>query len=290
MNKFIPKFRKTKSNTMQPKLKGTQIPDRFLEVIGTQIDEYNGALNITSVSTIPDTRAIPIDDQHWIKIPDIVCVFVDMTNSTSLSATSHERSTARAYQLFTGTAVRLFDSFESPYIDVRGDGVFALFNQDQVYRALAAAVTFKTFIEKLFTPIIHARTGLNVGGHIGIDQKTVLVRKLGLRRFGQRTDRQNEVWAGKPVNMASKLASLAEAGELLVSDRYYDRITDEHARLSCGCPGGNKVPLWRPIDVSSNSMFDFDLAWQLSSKWCEKHGADFCEHILRIERAKANAA
>jgi class 3 adenylate cyclase len=288
MSKIIPKFRNTNAKTTRPKLKGTQVPDRFLEVIGVQIDEYNSGLNITEVGEIPDTKNIPIDDQHWIKIPDVACVFVDMTNSTSLSATTHERSTARAYQLFTGTAVRLLDAFEAPYIDVRGDGVFALFNQDQVYRALAAAVTFKTFVEKSFSPMIQSRTGLSVGGHIGIDQKTVLVRKLGLRRVGQRTDRQNEVWAGKPVNMSSKLASLAEAGELLVSDRYYDRITDEHARLSCGCPGGNKVPLWKPIDVSSNSIFD--LAWQLSSKWCETHGADFCEHILGIERAEANAA
>ena len=290
MSKVIPKFRNRNAKTTLPTLKETQIPDRFLEVIGLQIDEYNGGLNITDVGEIPDTKNIPIDDQHWIKIPDVACVFVDMTNSTSLSATTHERSTARAYQLFTGTAVRLFDAFEAPYIDVRGDGVFALFNHDQVYRALAAAVTFKTFAEKSFSPTIQARTGLNVGGHIGIDQKTVLVRKLGLRRFGKRTDRQNEVWAGKPVNMASKLASLAEAGELLVSDRYYDRITDDHARLSCGCPGGRNVPLWSPVDVSSNPMFDFDVAWRLTSRWCETHGSEFCERILGLERARAKAA
>lgn len=290
MTRVIPKFRKTNSGAKRPLLTSSQIPQRFLDVIDAQVDEYNGSLDISSVSEIPDTNDIPLDDQHWIKIPDVVCVFVDMKNSTGLSATSHERSTARAYQLFTGTAVRLFNSFETPYIDVRGDGVFGLFNQDQVYRALAAGVTFKTFVEKVFTPTIQARTGLEIGGHIGIDQKTVLVRRLGLRRVSQRTDRQNEVWAGKPVSMASKLSSIAGAGELLVSDRYYNRITDEHARLSCGCPGGTKVPLWHSVDVSLNSMFDFDLAWRLGSKWCESHGAGFCDHLLGIERAQVLAA
>ena len=58
--------------------------------------------------------------------------FVDMKGSTQLSATNHEKSTAGAYQLFTGTAVRLFDAFDAPYINVRGDGVFALFDQDRV--------------------------------------------------------------------------------------------------------------------------------------------------------------
>ena len=68
-----------------------------------------------------------------------------MLGSTQFSASTHENATAGAYQLFTGTAVAIFDSFEASYIDVKGDGVFALFNGDQPYRALAAAVTFKTF-------------------------------------------------------------------------------------------------------------------------------------------------
>jgi class 3 adenylate cyclase len=133
-----------------------------------------------------------------------------MMGSTKLSAEAHDNSTAGAYQLFTGTAVRLFSEFEAPYIDVRGDGVFALFNSDQPYRALAAAVTFKTFAREEFTPRIKEKTEQAVGSHLGIDQKTVLVRKLGLKRHAERTDRQNEVWAGKPVNMAAKLASISE--------------------------------------------------------------------------------
>jgi class 3 adenylate cyclase len=214
-----------------------------------------------------------------------------MKGSTQLSATLHARGTAGAYQLFTGTAVKLFHEFEAPYIDVRGDGVFALFNQDQVYRALAAAVTFKTFAEKTFLPTLKEKTDLELGAHIGIDQETVLVRRIGMKRHADRTDRQNEVWAGKPVNMSSKLAGKAQAGELLVSDRYYERIVDVHARKSCGCPGGEKVNLWEQVDVTDDEKFDFATAHCLKSRWCETHGEEYCDAILALDSsAKARAS
>jgi class 3 adenylate cyclase len=211
-----------------------------------------------------------------------------MVGSTQLSATAHEGSTAGAYQLFTGTAVALFDSFEASYIDIKGDGVFALFNGNQCYRALAAAVTFKTFSKEEFVPKIKDATGLLVGAHIGIDRKLVLVRKLGLKRYADRSDRQNEVWAGKPVNMAAKLAAKTVNGELLVSDRFYEKITHEYARYSCGCNNGqateSKSLLWKEVDLLGDAKFDFKTAYCLTSHWCPTHGKEYCEKLLTLDR------
>jgi len=175
-------------------------------------------------------------------------------------------------------------------IDVRGDGVFALFNQDQVYLAFAAAVTFKTFAEIVFVPELKEKTGIELGAHIGIDQNIVLVRRIGFKRHDDRTDRQNEVWAGKPVNMSSKLAGMAGAGELLVSDRYFKRITHERVRKSCGCPNNEKVDLWTSVDVKEDPKFDFETAYCLESCWCKTHGEEYCNAIMALEaRAEAGA-
>lgn len=241
---------------------------------------------------IPDTTDIPIENpRHWLKIPDVICVFVDMIGSTRLSADAHDNSTAGAYQLFTGTAVKLFSQFEAPYIDVRGDGVFALFDRDQPYRAFASAVTFKTFAHEEFVARIKDATDVEVGSHIGIDQKTVLVRKLGFKRYRGRSDRQNEVWAGKPVNMAAKLAALSKDNQLLVSDRYFENIQHELVLLSCGCTwdeDGNRVEgekreLWTEEDVSEDDRFDFGKIHSLYSNWCEIHGKEYCEEILELD-------
>ena len=263
-----------------------QLPKEYRDIIEEEIAIFKEGRVITVRNSIPDTKEIPIENKrHWLKIPDVICVFVDMKGSTKLSAQLYDRSTAGAYQLFTSTAVRLFNAFEAPYIDVKGDGVFALFNKEQPYRALAAAVTFKTFAREEFVPRIKKLTDVEVGCHIGIDQKTVLVRKIGLKRYQGRSDRQNEVWAGRPINMAAKLAALADADEMLVSDRYFSNLKDEHALKSCGCPRGEKVDLWKPVDLSEDDRFDFNVAYRLGSAWCSTHGREYCQIILELDNS-----
>jgi class 3 adenylate cyclase len=269
----------------------SQIPSRFQTIIDRQVDLYGQRRTIEIRNRIPPANTIPLNNRlHWFRIPDVISVFVDMKGSTQLSAQRHERGTAGAYQLFTGTAVDLFHDFGAPYIDVRGDGVFALFNQDQVYLAFAAAVTFKTFADDIFVPKLQQVTGMELGAHIGIDQRTVLVRRIGLRRQDDRTDRQNEVWAGKPVNMSSKLAAMAGAGELLVSDRYYNRINHERVRKSCGCPDNEKKELWTLVSVKDDLKFDFDTAYCLESRWCETHGEEYCHAIMALDASARSGA
>ncbi len=109
------------------------------------------------------------------------------------------------------------------------------------------------------------------------------MRKLGLKTHAERTDRQNEVWAGKPVNMASKLAAMGKAGDLLVSDRYYEKIDHRLVRKSCGCNGGPQ-DLWKEVDVAEDTKFDFDKAYRLdSSGWCAACGQAFYAAILKLD-------
>jgi class 3 adenylate cyclase len=243
-------------------------------------------VSVTDRKTIPPTSIIPIESHTaWIKVPDVIACFVDMEGSTKLSASSHGNTTAKAYRYFTNSAIRMFHEFGSPYIDVKGDGVFALFNPDQAHTALASVVSFKTFVADYFTPQIKKLTDLTIGGHFGIDQKTVLVRKLGLKFANNRTDRQNEVWAGKPINMAAKLASLSSANRLLVSDRYFSSLTGDRALKSCGCGGdGSSGPLWEEVDLSKDDRFDFRTGWVLKADWCVNHGAEYCRSILDYDK------
>lgn len=266
----------------------TQVNKEIIEIIEDELTNSRQSISITTRNVIPDTTIIPIEKPNtWFKIPDVICVFIDMIGSTKLSAENHDTTTAKSYRLFTSSLIRIFDYYESPYIDIKGDGVFALFNSNQAYRALVAAVTAKTMIENEICPRIKNLTDLDIGAHIGIDQKTVLVRKLGLKRYGNRTDRQNEVWAGKTVNMAAKLASKSIAGELIVSDRYFANIDNDLARKSCGCQNGNptaeKLDLWSVINTKDDPKFDFDEAYKLKSIWCEIHGLEYMSQLLDLD-------
>lgn len=264
-----------------------QLPNTILDIIKEESDLFDKGTEYTDINRIPDTKEIPIENPlHWLKIPNVICVYVDMKGSTQLSASGHPKDTAAAYRLFTGTAVSIFDDFESAYIDIKGDGVFALFNEDEPYRAVCAAVAFKSFANDTFVKKVKAKTGLDVGTHLGIDQKDVLVRKLGLKRHKDRTDRQNEVWAGKPVNMAAKLASLSDTNELLISERFYKNLKDKKIIESCGCPNGEVSNLWSEVDVSKNGIFDFKKAYKLRSNWCVKHGADYIKDLMKLDKQK----
>ncbi|RYZ57877.1 MAG: adenylate/guanylate cyclase domain-containing protein [Proteobacteria bacterium] len=265
-------------------ISATQLPSLFRSVIDSEISHFNKQPTVTVENKIPDTPRIPITNPiHWIKIPSVIAVVVDMRGSTKFSASANPRTTAKAYRLFSETAVRLFHEFDSKYIDVKGDGVFGLFDSAQPHIALASAVTFKTFCSEIFIPSIKSESGLDVGVRIGIDCKDVLVRKIGLKVHGDRSDRQNEVWAGKPINMAFKLASLANADDIVVSERYHKMLTNEKALKSCGCPSEALLELWEDVDVEQDDMFDFKLAKKLKSSWCKIHGAEYCSNLMATD-------
>ncbi len=262
----------------------SQISKNIRDIIEKELQQFQEGVSISERNLIPDSTQIPIQKPNeWFRIKDVTCVFVDMIGSTKLSATKRQNTMAKIYRLFTETIIRIFNEFEAPYIDVKGDGVFALFNYNQVYRALAAAVTIKTFVEEEFIPKIETITEddeKSIGAHIGIDRNTLLVRRFGLKRTENRTDRQNEVWAGKAVNMAAKLASLSTSGQLLVSDRFYNQITHKLVRKCCEC--SSETDLWKQRLIYDNK-FDFKTIYELDSKWCRIHGESYCRKILELD-------
>jgi len=120
-----------------------------------------------------------------------------------------------------------------------------------------------------------------------MDKKTVLVKRLGLRKVEGKTLKQNEVWAGKPVNMASKLASVGRENELIVSDRIFNKFLNDGSEFvlkSCGCPKGVKKNFWLRIDLT-DEKFDFNKAYKIdTSGWCKTHGINYCEEILKLDK------
>lgn len=260
--------------------------NKVQDIINEANDLYEKKRSIQERNHIPNTQEIPLENKlHWLRIPNVICVYVDMIGSTLLSVENESEMCAKIFHYFSDTIARLFHEFEAPYIDIQGDGVFALFNYDQPYRALASAVTVKSFIENYFN--VRVNTMEKYGAKMGIDQNTVLVRKIGLK-FHNRSDRQNELWAGKTVNMAAKLSSITNSGELLVSDRYFSNLKNDLVLKSCGCEngvsGGNKKNLWTEKDVSSYERFDFNKAYLLKSAWCPNHGQSYCKQILELDQ------
>lgn len=266
-----------------------QMPQGLIDIIDREVSSFKDPIVVVEdTNEIPHTSDIPgTETNKWLRINGPICVYADMANSTQMSATNHPTSTAKIYRFYTNTAVMLFNSLGASYIDIKGDGVFAMFDGTKPHMALVAAVSFKTFFADVFKVHVNefTKNKVNIGNHIGIDQRTILVKKLGLRKYGQRSDKQNEVWAGRTVNMAAKLGALYSDNRIVVSDRFFNNLSHPGAIYSCGCPDGDKDRLWRELDLSDDENFDFDEAYYLPDycNWCKEHGSQTLRDVMSAD-------
>ncbi len=132
---------------------------------------------------------------------EFVCLYIDLNGSSKKSFKSQVQTMAKIYDYFTQNLVDVFSKFNAEYIDIKGDGAFAIFEGEKAsYRAFYAAITFKELFDLHISQKFEDAEGNRLGCKIGIHKDKILVKKIGKR------NNYNEVWAGRVVNNAAKLA------------------------------------------------------------------------------------
>ena len=161
------------------------------------VEDWSGTLDVAS---------LPLTARRWIKVPDVVAVMADLKSSTQLGTGKWAASTASIYQAATGGVVKTFDAFGADFIQIQGDGAFAMFWGDLRYeRAICASITIRTssedFVEQLE---VKWPTIVQTGFKVGVASGRVLVKRIGTPR---NPAQQEPMWAGKPVNYAARRPS-----------------------------------------------------------------------------------
>ena len=248
------------------------------------------------------SESAPVYRGVWWKIPQVTAVFADLKGSTRLNATEKPRTAALAYTYFLRAMAVTMDRFSAGYVDIQGDGIFGLFSgKGSQFQAAACAITMQTLIERDVALRFRKDTSANwkLTAGIGIDQGTLLVRRLGLRGTGE-----NEVWAGTPVNTAAKLSSAALPGHLVVSERVFDgygrasKLRQRALLQSCGCqqnspgdgldgPSEQPRSVWKSGQVPQHLGLDIEKAYWTNTAWCGRHGAEYCESIVTDKRPRS---
>ena len=266
-------------------------------VVAQLNDQAELGVQVVDQAEVPE--AGPANRGLWWRIPNVTAVFADLKGSTALSSSVSPEASALAYTYFIRAMTVVLERFSTGYVDIQGDGIFGLFGgQGSMFHAAACAITMRNQVEKVvavrFNKDVSVKWKLEAG--VGIDQGMLLVRQLGLKGT-----KRNEVWAGKPVNMAAKLSSVAGPNQVAVSDRVFAgyeraaRIRQQALIWSCGCGGRNRGPglcatigqaskLWAKQAAPKNLGLDFGSVYTHKSGWCEQHGAEFCEAILTGQR------
>lgn len=257
------------------------LDDLLKELQTTTTEEFANKPAVEAGSDGLDVHDLPINVRKWIQMDDIVAVVADLQNSTRMGTGKHAASTASMYAAGTGGVVKIFNHFQADYLQIQGDGAFALFWGDSRYeRALCAGITVKTmsldFAEKITRKW---STGPETGFKVGIASGRVLVKRIGTSR---NHDQQAPVWAGKPVNYAAKAAQGVDRHELIVTQSVWDAIEDnDYLRMSCSCNGKPSTDIWEPSVIGKIPEDDTERDGQiLYSSWCAHHGAEYCDAIL----------
>ena len=214
--------------------------DEIRASVASQLDDQ-AKLGVRIVQHNQVPVESPVDGGLWWRILDATAVFADLKRSTSISVNGSRTDAAYAYTYFIRAMTVILERFGAGYVDIQGDGIFGLISgKDSVLAAAACAITMKTQMERAIEPRFRkdasTNQALKVG--IGVDHSTLLVRRLGLRGT-----RQNEVLAGKPLNMAAKLSSVAGNNQVVVSGRVYEAYRSAR-RTGRGRFSGRVVAEW----------------------------------------------
>ncbi|CAN5274859.1 hypothetical protein BH09ACT3_BH09ACT3_14910 [soil metagenome] len=226
-----------------------------------------------------DVENLPIGDT-WHRLTDVVAVVFDMLASTNLEQGRKPASTASIYDAGVGGVVRVFNTFDADFVDIQGDGGFALFWGKRRYeRALCAAVTIRKFSNDFAEQLkVKWPDAPSTGFKIGVASGPVLAKKVGLERH---LDLQEPVWAGHPVNFAAKSAQQqTDAKHLVITASVWDAIeNNDYLTFSCGCPSGTIYNLWDNVEIDKIPGDD-RYGQSLDVTWCAIHGEEFCNAIL----------
>jgi class 3 adenylate cyclase len=256
--------------------------DELYKKLHTDSEERYKSFAIEEISSISDISSDAyLEKPTWLGgDKEFTCLFIDLNESSKLSFKKHVKTMAKVYDYFTQNVVDIMstDKISADYIDIKGDGAFGIFEgENAVFRALCCALTFKTF----FTKYIQSKfkdIDENFNCKIGIHTDKILVKKIGKRI------NNNEVWAGRLVNNASKLTSLnkeiapnSKNPLIIVSDKVFESLGSKYDYAVLGCGHSlqgqmlnEKASVWKEYKINEIDHVLGEKVYYTEASWCSE--------------------
>ena len=253
----------------------------FLKDVYSSVDVRTAGLEPIDIEYIPDEEKLKLEVGKWYRIRDLVCVYLDLKDSTLASLQKTKIGMAKVYEHIGTGITKVFQNkdFKADFIDIKGDGGFALYKGAySEVKAFLAAETFKTYSNKYLRdkfPNIEIRFG------IGISKGTLLVKKVGTRNWNY------PVWSGRTINLAAYICKEVkskfnfERDVLGATQEVFSALNTsgfkDYLVLSCECNG--KKDLWKRTSPSSSEFPDF---YYLDANWCDNHGEEYINAVIEL--------
>ena len=163
------------------------------------------------------------DDRLQVHRALIAAVCCDLRNFTAFALQADSSETIKFLDQYYGALGPLVMQHEGTIDHFTGDGMLVFFNDpvecdDPAYRAVRLAASMRAAVADLLGP--WRDQGFDLGMGVGVTYGYATMGEVGFEQ------RREYAGTGTPVNLASRLSSLARDGEILITESVHAAVAD----------------------------------------------------------------
>lgn len=210
-----------------------KIPKYELDLLSTAINRIVSSEVLENSMSDQLPLTVALSDSNKIYHGKVSILFVDMRESTKLPERFNSTQLVKIYRSYIRTVVQAIRYSGGVIRDFMGDGVLAVFvdNEDGTSedKAVRAARYITTAIDKFLNPVLDQEIKHRISCGIGVHTGEVSISKVGMKGKEQQEDTENEfgiAWIGNSTNLACKFSGTVDNGTIFISASTYSALSD----------------------------------------------------------------
>lgn len=214
-------------------MSGFKIAKSEIELLSTSINKIisSEVLEKEITETLP--KIDDLTDSNKIYQGKVSVLFVDMRGSTKLPEQFNKEQLVKIYRSYIRTVVQAIRYSGGVVRDFMGDGILAVFSDDEhgksEDKAVYAARYIVTVIDKVLNPVLDKEIKHRISCGIGIHTGEVSLSKVGMKGKEQDEESENEygiAWIGNSTNMACKFSGAVDCETIFICTSTFSNLSN----------------------------------------------------------------
>ena len=226
-----------------------KIPKSEIELLSTAVEKIVSQEVLENDLSGKLPKIEDLKDSNKVYRGKVSVLFVDMRESTKLPEQFSAENLVKIYRSYIRVVVQAIRYSGGVVRDFMGDGVLAVFIDDEAEKseekAVHAARYITTTIDKILNPTLDKTVQHRISCGIGIHTGEICLSKVGMRGKEQDEDAENEfgiAWIGNSTNHACKQSSAVDCGTIFISTSTYSALSSE-----------NKKNIWKKVELQKGT-------------------------------------
>lgn len=230
-------------------MNGGKISKTELELLSAAINKIVSSEILENEITETLPKIDDLTDSNKIYQGKVSVLFVDMRGSTKLPEQFNKEQLVKIYRSYIRTVVQAIRYSGGVVRDFMGDGILAVFSDDEhgksEDKAVYAARYIATVIDKVLNPVLDKEIKHRISCGIGIHTGEVSLSKVGMKGKEQDEESENEygiAWIGNSTNMACKFSGAVDCETTFICTSTFSNLSNLEEKKD-----------WRKIEIEKGN-------------------------------------